>query len=255
MLLSRRSFSLLPLGAALAASRAGAQNAAGPNASGLSVVELFTSQGCSSCPPADALMLDMTRQPGVVALTYPVEIWDYLGWKDTLARPAFTRRQKAYAAMVAGKRVYTPQAIVNGRGHCVGSDGSALARLKASTAPRDAGARILLEKSATGWNGQIVAGSEAVQAARVVLIPFASRRTIQIGRGENSGRTITYGNVVRDLIDLGPVGAAERRITIATADVAVDSADGFALILQAGSLEAPSAILGASMTEIPKAAG
>lgn len=265
MSLTRRSFSLLPLGAALVASRAEAQNGAGPNSAGSnsggpnsggpSVVELFTSQGCSSCPPADALMLEMTRQPGVVALTYPVEIWDYLGWKDTLARPAFTRRQKAYAAMVAGKRVYTPQAIVNGRGHCVGSDGSALARLKASTTMRETGARIGLEKSESGWNAQIVAANEAAQAARVLLLPFASRRVIKIGRGENSGRTITYGNVVRDLLDLGPVGAAERRIAIAAADIAIDSADGFALIVQAGSLEAPAAILGAAMANAPNAAG
>ena len=79
------------------------------------MVELFTSQGCSSCPPADALLVDLARQPDIVALSLPVNYWDYLGWKDTLAHVAFTERQKAYAHARSDRQVFTPQMIVNGK--------------------------------------------------------------------------------------------------------------------------------------------
>src|SRR5690349_11098694 len=86
------------------------------------VVELFTSQGCSSCPPADAFFLELSRRSDVISLSLPVDYWDYLGWKDTLAQPAFTARQRAYASARNDKQVYTPQAIVNGAKAVVGSD-------------------------------------------------------------------------------------------------------------------------------------
>lgn len=236
MSITRRSFSALSLSALLAPGGLRAQSNAG-----VTVVELFTSQGCSSCPAADALMLEMARQPGMIPLSYPVEIWDYLGWKDTLARPAFTKRQRAYAAMVAGKRVYTPQTIVNGTAHCVGSDLSAISRLK-STTSRASGASLNVAASGDGWTAMARLPDAFPQATRVILLPVASRQTVQIGRGENSGRTITYANVVRDIIDLGPVGGAERKIEIARKDIAADKADGFALLLQSGTLEAPATI-------------
>ena len=238
MSITRRSFSALSLGALLAPGGLRAQSNAG---AGVTVVELFTSQGCSSCPAADALMLEMARQPGTIPLSYPVEIWDYLGWKDTLARPAFTKRQRAYAAMVAGKRVYTPQTIVNGTAHCVGSDLSAISRLKSSTS-RASGASLNVATTGDNWAATAFVPDQSLRGARVILLPVASRQTVQIGRGENSGRTITYANVVRDIIDLGPVGAGERKIEIARKDIAVDRADGFALLLQSGTLEAPATI-------------
>lgn len=250
MSFTRRTFSALSLGAIFAPGSLVAQSA-GAQQSGalpLTVVELFTSQGCSSCPPADALMLEMSKQANVIPLTFPVEIWDYVGWKDTLAKPAFTKRQKAYAAMVAGKRIYTPQAIVNGRAHCVGSDVSALTRLKTSTA-RDAGAKLLIEKTADGWSVTVAAGNDAAQAARLILLPLIARQTVKIGRGENSGRTVTYGNVVRDIVDLGALGAAERKVQIAAKDVVIDGADGFALLVQAGTTEAPAAVLTAALVD------
>ncbi|OYU48119.1 MAG: DUF1223 domain-containing protein [Rhizobiales bacterium PAR1] len=250
MSFTRRTFSAFSLGAVFAPGSLVAQSA-GTQQSGalpLTVVELFTSQGCSSCPAADALMLEMSKQANVISLTFPVEIWDYVGWKDTLAKPAFTKRQKAYAAMVAGKRIYTPQAIVNGRAHCVGSDISALTRLKTSTA-RDAGAKLGVEKTADGWVATVAAGSDAAQAARLILLPLISRQTVKIGRGENSGRTVTYGNVVREIVDLGVLGAVERKVQIAAKDVVTDGADGFALLVQAGTTDAPAAVLTAALVD------
>ena len=92
----------------------------------LAVVELFTSQGCSSCPPADAALRDLARRTDLIALTMPVDYWDYLGWRDTLAQPAFTARQRAYAATRGDRQVFTPQVVVNGKGACLGSDAAAL---------------------------------------------------------------------------------------------------------------------------------
>ena len=86
------------------------------------IVELFTSQGCSSCPPADRYVAELASEPGVTALSLPVDYWDYIGWKDTFASPAFTARQKAYAAARRDDQVYTPQAVIDGVAHAVGND-------------------------------------------------------------------------------------------------------------------------------------
>lgn len=246
MSLTRRTFSALSLGALLAPEVARAQ--ASRQVKAATVVELFSSQGCSSCPPADALMLEMAGQTGVIPLSYPVEIWDYLGWKDTLAKSAFTRRQRAYAAMVAGKRIYTPQAIVNGAAHCVGSDLSAISRLRTSTG-KVTDTRLVVTAEDGGWNVTALVPDASVQKARLILLPIATRQTVQIGRGENSGRTITYANVVRDIIDLGVVGASERQLQISRKDVAADKADGFAMLIQTGTLEAPATVWAGALVD------
>src|SRR6516165_4365997 len=86
------------------------------------VVELFTSQGCSSCPPADKIIGELAKDPSVIALSLPIDYWDYLGWKDTLADARFTARQKAYSRVRGDREVYTPQAVINGEAHVIGSD-------------------------------------------------------------------------------------------------------------------------------------
>lgn len=248
MSLTRRSFSALSLGALLAPGAARAQSS-GRKIAGQTptVIELFTSQGCSSCPPADALMVELAKERGMIPLTYPVEIWDYLGWRDSLARPAFTRRQRAYAAMVAGKRVYTPQAIINGRAHCVGSDFAAIVRLKAATAtPPDA--RLSLARDGNGWTAAVQpAGS--TEGAHLMLLPFISKAAVEIGRGENAGRTIHYANVVRSIVDLGLVSEGGKPFRISRDAVSVDGADGFALIVQSGGIEAPGGVLTCALVD------
>src|SRR5581483_2423185 len=92
------------------------------------VVELFTSQGCSSCPPADKVIGELAKDPSVIALSMPIDYWDYLGWKDTLADSRFSARQKAYSLMRGDRDVYTPQAVVNGEAHVLGSDRSEIER-------------------------------------------------------------------------------------------------------------------------------
>ena len=101
----------------------------------LAVIELFTSQGCSSCPAADRLLQELAKRPGVIAMTFPVTYWDYLGWKDTLARPENSHRQRDYAATRGDGEVYTPQAVVNGVKGCVGSNLAAIKSALNTTQP------------------------------------------------------------------------------------------------------------------------
>jgi hypothetical protein len=243
-MITRRTVSLSLLGT-LAASRLFAQegNVGTPRSPG--VIELFTSQGCSSCPPADALMLELAAAPDIIPLTFPVEVWDYLGWKDTLAKPAFTARQKAYAAMVADRRVFTPQAVVNGKASCVGSDPAAIGKLR-NKGVNGAGGRLIIEGRPDGW--QITAQLPVYVIPHLFVLPIASRREVRIGRGENSGRTITYANVVRDIRDAGPLEHT-KPLLVPRAMVEAPEADAFALLAQLGSPEAPGPIIAAAFIE------
>jgi hypothetical protein len=223
---------------------------AGEAAKGLAtpcVVELFTSQGCSSCPKADALLQRLAMQDGVIALTMPVDYWDYLGWKDTLAQPVFTRRQKGYAAARGDSHVFTPQVVVSGAAQAIGSDGADIAR--ASGAARAAGAMAVPVR--IGEKGaQVEIGAAPPGAARegqVVALRVARARTVDIGRGENRGRSVTYANVVRGVERLGPWNGAARVFEIPQRLSRMEG-DALVVLLQAGDAERPGLVLGAAMT-------
>lgn len=242
-MISRRSFSLSLACAPLALKGAGAADE-GPRGPG--VLELFTSQGCSSCPPADALMLELAGSArDIIPLTFPVEVWDYLGWKDTLAKPAFTARQKAYAAMVADRRVFTPQAVANGRVSWVGSDIEAVKRWQAR-GTNVTGARLDVVPVAEGW--RVTAHLAAGSSARLVVLPLVRRRAVKVDRGENKDRSITYANVVRDIRDGGALQNGTV-VTLARALTEAPEADAFALLAQLGTLDSPGMILAAAMVE------
>ncbi len=160
------------------------------------VVELFTSQGCNSCPPADAALGAMAQRADVLALSLHVDYWDYLGWKDSFSTTWATARQRAYAKSFRSRSVYTPQAIVNGAGDAVGSDRGkvqallAKAKVAAFSAAVD-GARAVLTFAADGI------------PADIVLVDYLASAPVVITRGENAGNTFTYHNVVRRLDVLG----------------------------------------------------
>src|SRR5713101_2312803 len=164
-----------------------------------SVVELFTSQGCSSCPSADKLLGELAADPSLVAISVPIDYWDYLGWKDTLADPRNTVRQKAYAHVRGDGQVYTPQAVVNGSLHALGSDKAAIEHAIAKT-HRNA-ASFLLPVTLAFAEGRInLSVPEAADdsaSAETWLCGLMKTATITIARGENKGRTVTYHNVVR----------------------------------------------------------
>ena len=160
------------------------------------VVELFTSQGCSSCPPADRLLGELARRGDVLALGFHISYWDNLGWKDPLSSQASTDRQRAYARQFGG-RVYTPQIVVEGARETVGSDRAAVfAALREAQPAANAPISFAADRR---WV-RIGAGSGA---GEVLLARFVQRRATQVGAGENAGRTLEDANGVETLTSLG----------------------------------------------------
>jgi hypothetical protein len=219
------------------------------------VIELFTSQGCSSCPPADKLLGEIAKDPSVIALTMPVDYWDYLGWKDTLADARFTARQKAYSHMRGDRDVYTPQVVVNGALHVIGSDRGQIESAMAST--RSVTARTMsVPVSMTQSGKQItvsVAASKAPGAGahgEVWICSISKSVPITIVRGENRGHEIVYHNVVRNLLKVADWNGAAGSWTVPLENVARDGVDAAVVYVQDGSRERPGAMLGATISSL-----
>ena len=188
------------------------------------LVELFTSQGCSSCPPADELLGELAQRSDVVALAYHVTYWDRLGWPDTFGASAWTDRQRAYTGWLGASGLYTPQMVIAGQLDVVGSDRSRvqaavdLARERAPAAPITFdGARALLPALSLG------------QPAHLLLATVTGEADVAIGRGENSGRTVAYHRIVRSVDDLGSWDGAARTVSLPALSA---EADGFVLFAQ-----------------------
>lgn len=191
--------------------------------SSVNVLELYTSQGCSSCPPADALLRSYKDRPDIIALSLPVDYWDRLGWKDTFGSRAYSDRQRDYALGRGDGQVYTPQVVVNGRAHAVGSSASSIDRAIAETA-RDTRAKQIPMSLALGGTELVVrvTPQKAVSTASRGVLLLASVQnsgTVSIGRGENAGRSVTYHNVVRHLEPIGTWDGAAMtlRVPVSTA--------------------------------------
>ena len=166
----------------------------------LTVVELFTSQGCNSCPPADALLQELTKRADLLPLSLHVDYWDYLGWKDSFSSAWATARQRGYARTFNSRSVYTPQIVAPGLGHAVGSDRTEVNRLIARAAkepPLDIG----VVRDGTG--ATITLPVRAKAAGDVFLAEYAPLRNVKIERGENAGETITYVNIVTRIVKVG----------------------------------------------------
>jgi len=162
------------------------------------VVELYTSQGCASCPPADALMAELAKRPDVIGLALHVDYWDYLGWADIFANPAFTKRQKRYARAHGQKMIYTPQMIVAGTDMVQGNlAAEVLARIDAHSG---AVPRVVLQ--ATRHGARLVIEAEANppldRNAVIHLVRYLPHEAVEIERGENAGRAVVYHNIVSD---------------------------------------------------------
>jgi hypothetical protein len=210
------------------------------------VIELFTSQGCSSCPRADRWLESIARRPGVIAVSLPVDYWDYIGWRDTLASPAFTARQKAYAALRGDRRVYTPQVVVNGLFDAAGSDEAEINRVIQSARSRDGAMTVpvRLSKANSHYSVEVAKGDGG--PAGVFALRVARSTAVDIKRGENAGRSVTYTNVVRAIDKLGDWTGEN-----ATFDVpgAVKEDEGFIVLVQKGTFDRPGVILAAAKTE------
>ena len=190
------------------------------------LVELFTSQGCSSCPPADAVLARIQHEPNIVALSRPVTYWDRLGWRDTLAREANTRQQRAYAARgVGGGGVYTPGAVINGQAGLIGSNEAELRRqiAAAHTAPAHRLSSI---------DGRAATRGTVSGTAELRFVAVANLREVRIGSGENGGRTMRYHNVVLDEASIGCKAGVPCTATVPTRIANLPGKDRIAVILQ-----------------------
>lgn len=216
------------------------------------VLELFTSQGCSSCPPADKLLGQLSKDPSVVALTLPLDIWDYLGWKDTLALPGHALRQRAYAKMRGDRQIYTPQVIVDGAVHALGSDRAAITQAIAKTARSGAfmALPVLLASGQGGLTVTVRAVPGVHARGEVWLCPIAMAIPVAIGRGENDGLTVTYHNVVRGWRKLGEFTGNDATFRVPLSDFEHGRVDGAAVMVQEGTRASPGAILGAAFTPL-----
>lgn len=214
------------------------------------VVELFTSQGCSSCPPADKLLGELAERDDVVALTLAVDYWDYLGWKDTLAKHGHSLRQKAYAKVRGDGKMFTPQAIFNGSTMAVGNDEEALdGALSSVSTPH-------VPVALTSADGKLVVKvgegtSPGSGRAEVWVCPVASDVTVKIGRGENEGASMSYHNVVRGWVRLGEWTGGEAQFEARLDELRADTIDSVAVLVQSGTQASPGPIVGAALAPLP----
>jgi hypothetical protein len=215
------------------------------------VIELFTSQGCSSCPPADKLAGELARDPSLIVMSLPIDYWDYLGWKDTLALPGHTNRQRAYSKLRGDREVYTPQVVVNGVTHVLGSDKGAIESAIAQTHSNAGMLSLPVNLSVAGDQISVtVPAAKDSTKGEIWLCPISRTVPVEIGRGENSGHTITYHNVVRRWVKLGDWTGTARTYKVPVSDVTSAGGDAVAILVQAGTKEAPAGMLGAAVTAL-----
>lgn len=218
----------------------------------LGVVELFTSQGCNTCPPADELFGELSRRDDLVALAYHVDYWDYLGWQDTLSRKENTERQYDYMRAFGARSVYTPQAVINGRTHVNGARRSVIDGTLARFDQAGEGMQVGLKVTRTGEGVTIEAGEagDGPSDAHVILVYFEPPQTVKIGKGENDGRSITYWNAVSGIQTAGMWHGKTQRYEMPMTELSKKG--GCAVLLQAvGKDGLPGPILGAAVVRKP----
>jgi hypothetical protein len=212
-----------------------------------SVIELFTSQGCSSCPSADRLLGEYASRPDVLALSYNVDYWDYLGWKDTLASADNSQRQRDYSAGRGdGGDVYTPQAIVDGRTDVVGSSRDAI-DAALSTGANRLTVPITLATSDDMVTVNVGPAPAGTPHATLWLVMYTRSVTVPVGRGENSGKTLTYTDVVRKLRPVAMWTGTAMSVNLARSEMSHSAADHCAVLLQTEVKDGrPGPIIGAA---------
>jgi hypothetical protein len=216
------------------------------------VIELFTSQGCSSCPPADKLLGELRNDPSLITLSLAIDYWDYLGWKDTLALHGHSNRQRAYSQARGDREVYTPQVVVNGVMHVLGSDKAAIenaiAKTQGTAAPLLLAVKLTIDGDKLTVN--VPAAKDNRSRGEVWLCPIITEVQVAIGRGENHGRTLTYHNVVRRWVKIGDWTGKAETFSAPIADVAAKDVDSIAVVVQSGVAASPGVMLGAAVAAI-----
>lgn len=207
------------------------------------VVELFTSQGCNSCPPADRLLGELAERNDVLALSFNVDYWDYLGWKDTLARPENTERQQRYARILANRRIYTPQMVIGGGIDAVGSDIPAVTGAIAADQRRGDPQLDVYFSNKDDMTLVQITGAAYADKATIWLVRYRRQILVKIRRGENAGKDLIYHNVVKGYKSLGLWRGHAMEIALDTKALGNDGADACAILVQ---LNGDGAIVGAN---------
>jgi hypothetical protein len=222
-----------------------------PIGQGNAVVELFTSQGCSSCPPADKLLAELAERPGVVALSYSVDYWNYLGWHDTLSSAANSDRQREYARTRGDGRVYTPQVVVDGLLHVNGSDENAIGQAIGDASARLANVKVPVSMRADGNTLVIDVAAAPEQSptrgATIWLAIAKEQETVSVTRGENRGRNLSYHHPVRELSPVGMWKGEAMTLRLPLKDLKTMGGDCLVALLQ---VENAGPILGAAEYEV-----
>ena len=206
------------------------------------VVELFTSQGCNSCPPAEALLRELAEEDGILALELHIDYWDYIGWPDPFASPVMTARQRSYARDLRLRYVYTPQMVIDGRYNVVGSDRRAVRAAIEEAAADRAAIRVKLSGE-DGGKIIIPAGQSPAGGAKVWLAVYDDHLETAVPSGENAGRTLRSRNVVREFVDVGTWVGEPMEIAIDLQAALDRGRAGCAVLLQQGET---GAIIGAA---------
>ncbi len=229
----------LLFGIAALASGPAAADQAKPKA----VLELFTSQGCSSCPAADKLLARYVEREGVLAITLPVKLWDYLGWADTLATEINTKRQMAYSVARGDRDVYTPQLVVNGTEAMLGSDEAAIdSALKRTALPLP----IDLELRSGVLSIRVGESDVDVANATIWLLVVDEKVSVPVDAGENRGRKLSYYNVVRDMRPVGIWKGMPLSLELPLSDIEKQATTGSVVIAQVDTFRGPGRIIGAA---------
>jgi hypothetical protein len=221
------------------------------------VIELFTSQGCSSCPAADKVLSELSRDPSLITMSLAVDYWDYLGWKDTLALHGHSNRERAYADTRGDREVYTPQVVVNGIVHVLGSDKAAIEQAIEQT--RQSAKPLTLPVTVSVAGGKLTVNVPAAdggqRSAEVWLCPITGKAQVAIERGENHGHNLAYTNVVRRWVKLGNWTGTAETFSLPVADlpnaeVSLRDIDRVAVIVQSGVAAKPGLMLGAATASL-----
>jgi hypothetical protein len=236
-------FAIPLLAAVLPAALARAEDAKRP----LVVVELFTSQGCNSCPPADDYLGELSARPDVLALAFHVDYWNYIGWADPFASKQATQRQHDYARSLSLRYIYTPQMVVNGATEGVGSERGAIGSLiKAAASDSSQRAPVTLTRNAAGELTVQIGAGTAPEPATVWLVGFDREHSTPVARGENGGRTLKEYQIVRSFKAIGTWRGAALNLSAASDAVSGESVavlvqlGGTGRIIGAASLKSPT---------------
>lgn len=211
------------------------------------VIELFTSQGCGDCPPANQLLKDYAEKPDVIALTLPVNYWDYLGWKDTLASARNGERQRAYAKRFDTGPVSTPEAVVNGAAHALGSSEDEIEQAIRATETALRSSRVPVRAWRVGASVIIEVGAakylESVKESTIWLAVVQKQAVVSVEKGENKGRALTFHHVVREMTPIGLWTGRPTTIRLAAGALMHPAGEHFVVLLQE---ESTGPIIGAA---------